>query len=287
MWLARQPSGPTPPSTTARRSRKCGCSRACSQPRENRFRDAFLRGLDYLLAAQYPNGGWPQFFPLRTDYSRHVTFNDGAMVGVLTLLTELSASRAPFDLADPLRREKARNAVDRGVAVILRAQIRSGGTLTAWCAQHDEITLEPRGARTYEHPSISGQESGGHRPFLMARDSPDASLILAVDAAVAGCNPSASRYASRTTPRSKVPGGVDVVVVADPSAPPLWARFCGSAQPSCSRVVTVWCVQLADIELERRLGYWLGSWPRTADREGLPGTAQDATGRGSIHGTRI
>ena len=54
-------------------------------------RDAFVRGLDYLLAAQYPNGGWPQFFPLRTDYSRHITFNDDAMIGVATLLRDVAA----------------------------------------------------------------------------------------------------------------------------------------------------------------------------------------------------
>src|SRR5689334_4642598 len=33
---------------------------------DDRYRDAFNRGLDYLLRAQYPNGGWPQYFPLRT-----------------------------------------------------------------------------------------------------------------------------------------------------------------------------------------------------------------------------
>ena len=33
--------------------------------RDIRYRAAFDRGVDYLLAAQYPNGGWPQYFPLR------------------------------------------------------------------------------------------------------------------------------------------------------------------------------------------------------------------------------
>jgi PelA/Pel-15E family pectate lyase len=266
-------------------------ARVFAATREDRFRDAFLRGLDYLLAAQYPNGGWPQFFPLRADYSRHVTFNDGAMVGVLTLLTEASAGRAPFDFADPLRREKARQAVGKGVAVILRAQIRSGGTLTAWCAQHDEVTLEPRGARTYEHPSTSGQESVGIVRFLMGRDSPDASLINAVDAAVAWLRSvriEGLRLERRADPT--VAGGVDVVVVADPSAPPLWARFyeIGTNRPMFSGRDGVVRYKLADIELERRLGYaWLGSWPQTLIEKEYPAwrkTLRDAdfsTGRGS------
>ena len=57
---------------------------------------AFARGLAFLLAAQYPNGGWPQFFPLRDDYSRHITFNDGAMVGVLRLLHDVAGGAPPF-----------------------------------------------------------------------------------------------------------------------------------------------------------------------------------------------
>ena len=32
-----------------------------------RYRASFLRGVRYLLAAQYPNGGWPQVWPLRAD----------------------------------------------------------------------------------------------------------------------------------------------------------------------------------------------------------------------------
>ena len=32
---------------------------------QEKYRHAFMRGLDYLFAAQYPNGGWPQFYPLR------------------------------------------------------------------------------------------------------------------------------------------------------------------------------------------------------------------------------
>ena len=79
---------------------------ACASRRRAHSASAtsFERGLDFLLAAQYPNGGWPQFFPLRDDYSRHVTFNDGAMVGVLRLLREVGAGTPPFGFVDPPRR---------------------------------------------------------------------------------------------------------------------------------------------------------------------------------------
>src|SRR2546429_3098201 len=39
-----------------------------------RHRELFLRGLDYLLRAQYDNGGWPQYFPLKKGYYQHITF---------------------------------------------------------------------------------------------------------------------------------------------------------------------------------------------------------------------
>lgn len=68
-------------------------------------------GLDYLLAAQYPNGGWPQFYPLRSDYSRHITFNDDAMTDVLALLEDVANARAlPF--AEDAHRLRAAKAID-------------------------------------------------------------------------------------------------------------------------------------------------------------------------------
>ena len=62
--------------------------------RDARFKKALDAGVDYLLRAQYKNGGWPQYFPLRKDYSRHITFNDNAIVNVLTLFSEIRDKRA-------------------------------------------------------------------------------------------------------------------------------------------------------------------------------------------------
>ena len=57
---------------------------------QDRFKSAFLLGLDYLLKMQYENGGWPQYYPRLTGYYKHITFNDDAMIGVLTLLREIA-----------------------------------------------------------------------------------------------------------------------------------------------------------------------------------------------------
>ena len=240
-------------------------ARVYAATRADRIRLALLDGLDYLLAAQYPNGGWPQFFPLRADYSRRITFNDNAMINVMEVLREVGDGKAPFGFVDRARRARAAEAVSRGLKIILAAQIRVNGRLTAWCAQHDEVTLEPRGARTYEHPSLSGSESVGIVSFLMSVPKPDAAVVSAVEAAVAWFREvrlSGIRIESR--PDAAVPGGSDRVVVKDPAAPPLWARFyeIGTSRPIFSGRDSVIRYSMAEIEYERRANYsWYGDWP--------------------------
>jgi len=235
-----------------------------SATRANRFRDAFVEGFDYLLAAQYPNGGWPQYFPLRADYSRHITFNDDAMVHVMEVLRDAAAGKAPYAFVDSPRRARAADAVSRGVKLMLAAQIRVQGRLTAWCAQHDEVTLESRQARTYEHPSLSGRESVGIASFLMSIPNPDPAVVAAVDAAVAWLREVSLRdIRVENRPDASLSGGFDRVVVRDPAAPPIWARFyeIGTNRPIFSGRNSVVLYDMAGIEHERRVNYsWYGSW---------------------------
>jgi hypothetical protein len=66
-------------------------------PRETvPYRQSFLRGLDYVLAAQYPNGGWPQVWPLQGGYHDAITYNDNAMINVMSLLRDVSNARDEF-----------------------------------------------------------------------------------------------------------------------------------------------------------------------------------------------
>jgi len=46
----------------------------------------FSKGLNFIFAAQYPNGGWPQVCPLEGGYHDDITYNDDAMTHVLELL---------------------------------------------------------------------------------------------------------------------------------------------------------------------------------------------------------
>jgi len=219
-------------------------------------KSAFLRGFDHLLKAQYANGGWPQFFPLSAKYHRHITFNDGTMVGLMEFLQD-AESNHDFAFLDEDRRKGAVRAVDRGVECIVQCQIIIAGVPTVWCAQHDAETLAPAQARTYEHPSLSGAESAGILIFLMRLEEPTPEVIRAVNAGAAWFE-SAKIEGYRYNKSHDEPA-----LMKDPAASPIWARFyeIESNRPIFSDRDGVVKYDLAGIGSERRGGYtWYGNW---------------------------
>ncbi|MHB1034635.1 MAG: pectate lyase [Pirellulales bacterium] len=231
-------------------------ARAYGVTSDARCQAAVAKAIDHILRAQYPSGGWPQYYPPSKRYHRHITFNDGTMVNLLVLLRDAARS-GEFEFLDGPRRQRAGQAFDRGIACILKCQIVVDGQPTAWCAQHDEVTLQPRSGRTYEHPSISGAESAGIIRLLMSLDKPSPEVVRVVDAACRWYE-----KAKLTGIRQTRQNG-DKVIVADPTAPPLWARFyeIGTNRPIFSGRDGVVKYNLAEIEPERRNGYaWYGDW---------------------------
>lgn len=186
-------------------------------------RASFLRGLNYIFDAQYPNGGWPQGYPLEGGYHDNVTFNDGAMLHVLEFLHEVADGRYPF--VDEAARRRAREALAGGQAFILASQVEQDGRRTVWCAQHDPLTLAPAKARSYEWASLSGGESAGIVLYLMERDAGDPEVRQAIEAAHAWFEAKAIR-GKEFRRRS-------LELVDKPGAGPLWARFyeLGSGRP--------------------------------------------------------
>src|SRR5690348_11615784 len=160
-------------------------ARAYRVTQDTKYRDAFLRGMKFVFDAQYRNGGWPQRFPLEDNYGRRITFNDGAMTGVMELLNDIMDEKPDFAWCEPDLRRRSAAAFERGVNCILAAQIKVNGQLTAWCQQHDEQTLAPAGARTYELPSITGAESAGVLHVLMQISNPSDEVKRSVRAAAA------------------------------------------------------------------------------------------------------
>ena len=150
-----------------------------------KYKEAALRGLDYLFEAQYDNGGWPQFYPLSKGYYTHITYNDDAMVNVLKIMRDAAKGKAPFAFLPDSVKAKAKASLDKGVGCILKTQVVQDGRPTVWCAQHDENTLQPANARAYELASLSGQESDDIVLFLMSLSKPSQEVRDCVENAVA------------------------------------------------------------------------------------------------------
>jgi PelA/Pel-15E family pectate lyase len=246
---------------------------------QERHRDAALRGLDYLFAAQYANGGWPQFFPLRKGYYTHITFNDDATRNVLEIVRDVAAGVKPYGFVDEARRTRATDALKRGIDCILRCQIVVDGKPTVWAAQHDENTFAPAPARKFEPACFTAQESAGLVRFLMSLDKPSPEILASVQGAVAWFE--RTKLTGIRFNRIKTPEGKDGVVVPDPDAPPIWARFyeLGTERPIFIGRDEVIHYSLAEIERERRGGYaWyddrpaeiLKKYPSWANRNAKP-----------------
>ncbi len=143
------------------------------------------RGLDYIFAAQYPNGGWPQTFPLEGGYHDAITYNDNAMTHILELMRAISTNDPKWAWLDAARREKAGVALASGIQCILASQVVQDGKETVWCAQHDPLDLKPVAARIKEPASLSGGESVGIVRFLMDEPAPSPVIVTSIDGALA------------------------------------------------------------------------------------------------------
>ena len=135
------------------------------------YLDGALRGIGFLLALQYPNGGWPQCDPAKVGYWHQITYNDGAMLNAMKAMRDVYESNSPFDVPIPqATRDACRKAFRKGLVCILKTQIVQNGKPTLWCQQHDRDTLEPCVGRSFELPSICTLESGDIALFLMGLD---------------------------------------------------------------------------------------------------------------------
>lgn len=223
-----------------------------------KHKEAFFKGLDYLLASQYENGGFPQFFPLQNNYSRHITFNDNAMIGVLKLLRDIAERKENYLFVDEQRRLKAEKAVEKAIPLILKLQVEISGKKTVWAAQYDEKTLKPANARKFEPASLTAGESVGIVRFLMLDSTPDKAKIDAIESAI-------SWYRANKIEgfRWERKNGENTLVI-DKNAPPIWARFyeIETMKPIFIGRDAVIHYDVMEIETERRNGYaWYVSEP--------------------------
>ena len=229
--------------------------------KDERYKKAVTDGIEYLLKSQYPNGGWPQFWPRPKGYYIEITYNDNAMINVMEVLRQLYEKKAPYDFLSDEYADKARAAFDKGVECILKTQYTQNGKLTVWCAQHNHVTLEPIKARAYELPSLSGQESDNIVLLLMSLPNPSAEIIRSIECAVEWFKASKIEGLQKEY-FTNSEGKKDYKMVPCTECPTLWARFydLDTNRPFFSDRDGVKVYSIDQIGHERRNGYsWYNS----------------------------
>jgi len=216
------------------------------------FRAAFLRGMGYLFAAQFPNGGWPQVWPLEGGYHDAITFNDDAMTQVMELMRHVADGKDEFSFVPQKIRKRAATGFERGIRCILAAQIVSGGTRTVWAQQHDALTLQPVSARNFEPPAASGSEGANVMMMLMnCLPNPNAEEQNAIRAAAAWL----SKTGIKGQSWERTAGGRQLVARAE--AGPIWARYyqIGTDKPIFADRDKTIHDSVSELSKERRNGY--------------------------------
>ena len=232
---------------------------------EEKYREAFERGVEYLLQAQYKDsGGWPQFWPNAEGYRPHITYNDNAMVNVMKMLRDIRDERAPYNgIIDKSVRRRVGRAFDKGIRCILKTQIRVNGEPTVWCQQHDHETLQPAKARAYELPSFCSQESAEIVRLLMSLPHPNKRIKTSIEGAMKWFE--AHKIKDLRLERFTADDGKpDTRLVKDANAPAMWARYydLDTQQPLFSDRDGLKHATYEEVSRERRVGYaWYVTTP--------------------------
>lgn len=259
-------------------------ARLYSATKDKSYRDSFRKGLQYIFEGQYPNGGWPQFWPeVRVRYARHITFNDRAMENVMNLLLDIYEGSAPFNakgLVTKNMKNMAKKAFDKGIECILDCQIIVDGQATVWCQQHDEYTLKPAKARSFELASYCSTESAGLLELLMKLKDPSDRVKNAINGGMAWFE------ANKILGYKYIHADGDAYIIPHTDAKPLWARFYDfeECKPFFCGRDGIMRRNLSEIEQERRGGYgWYTEFPGTLYKKYAEWSAKyDPAGRAKL-----
>jgi len=120
------------------------------EKRERKYRAPLDKAIQFVLDAQYPNGGWPQRFPFvegagglhgNPDYTPYITFNDDVAGENIEFLLYCHQALGSND-------RRLVDAIQRGMDIFIATQ--QPMPQPAWGLQHYPDTLKPAPARTIE-----------------------------------------------------------------------------------------------------------------------------------------
>lgn len=129
------------------------------EKRERKYRAPLDKAIQFVLDAQYPNGGWPQRFPFvengglhgNRDYTPYITFNDDVAGENIEFLLYCHQALGSND-------RRLVDAIQRGMDIFIATQ--QPMPQPAWGLQHFPDTLKPAPARTIEPQAFATHTTG-------------------------------------------------------------------------------------------------------------------------------
>jgi PelA/Pel-15E family pectate lyase len=196
------------------------------------YTEAARYALEFMMEAQFPNGAWPQWYPLTDDYpdsyTDYYTYNDQVINDCIELMVE--AYQVYGD-------ERYLESAERGGNFIILSQVQE--PQPGWAQQY-YWNLSPAWARSYEPPAVCSKVTSNNMITLLEL------YLLTGNATYLEPLPAAIDWLNR----SKI--GED-----------LWARFyeLGTNTPLyCDRDRKL-TYNLSEVSEERRTGYgWQGGY---------------------------
>jgi PelA/Pel-15E family pectate lyase len=228
------------------------------------YRTSFLKGIRYLLAAQFPNGGWPQVWPLEGGYHDAITYNDNAVTESAEVLTAVAEGGRDYAFVPASLRRESGIAAHHALECILSTQIIVDGKRTIWAQQHDALTLAPVSGRNFEPAALATGESSDILLYLMELQNPSPAVVASVQAAIAWLKANAI-YGQVWIGGRNTPGGRHLEPQA--GVGPIWARYYSmtTGKPIFGDRDKTIHDNVSDLSLERRNGYaWYSSGPKQA-----------------------
>lgn len=126
-----------------------------------KYKPALDKAINFVLKSQYPNGGWPQRYPLKydfakaghPDYSSFYTFNDDVIWENVLFLIQCYQTLGEERFLEPIK---------KGMNFYLLSQKKNG----AWGQQYN-MKMEVAGARTYEPAAYLPRATFGNSLLLL------------------------------------------------------------------------------------------------------------------------
>ena len=123
------------------------------------YTDAVNYALDFMMESQFPNGAWPQRYPLVGDYPKHYsdyyTFNDNAINDCIDVMMEAYTRYGD---------ERYLESAERGGDFIILSQIDQ--PQAGWAQQY-YWNLTPAWARDFEPPAVCSKVTSNNIKTLL------------------------------------------------------------------------------------------------------------------------